>query len=168
VVIGVPEHQVDQLRRAGEVAVRLWAAPTSPIPGAIREVSPMADPATRTYTVKVAVPPQPEVRLGMTASVRFASQGGAPVMRVPLTALVQGKGGAGVWLVENGVVSRAPVQLGEALGNDIVVTGGVKPGQTVVTAGVHLLKDGQRVKILTADVARRADADALASSGAAR
>lgn len=170
VVIGVPENRVADLRHVGQATVRLWAAPDDPLPGTIREVSPVADPATRTYTVKVAVPARPEVRLGMTATVQLAARSGAPVMRVPLTALVQEKGAAAVWVVEGGVARLVPVQVGQPVGNEIVLAGGVRPGQTVVTAGVHLLKNGQKVKILAADVSRRADADpgAQIAGGAAQ
>ena len=39
-----------------------------------------------------------------------------------------------------------------AAGNDLILGSGVKPGQAIVTAGVHLLKPGQKVKILGNDV----------------
>jgi RND family efflux transporter MFP subunit len=163
VVIGVPEDQVDELRKAGEVKVRLWADPQRSIPGKIREVSPVADSATRTYTVKVSIPPSEEVRLGMTAVVdivRQAGAGAAAQLRAPLSSLVQNKGGSAVWVIENGAVRLQPVQVGGVAGNDVLLAGGVRPGQAIVTAGVNLLKNGQKVRILTADVARRGDAEA--------
>jgi RND family efflux transporter MFP subunit len=165
VVIGVPEDQVDELRKAGEVKVRLWADPQRSIPGKIREVSPVADPATRTYTVKVSIPPSEEARLGMTAVVdivRQAGAGAAAQLRAPLSSLVQNKGSSAVWVIENGAVRLQPVQVGGVAGNDVLLAGGVRPGQTIVTAGVNLLKNGQKVRILTADVARRGDAEAEA------
>jgi RND family efflux transporter MFP subunit len=166
VVIGVPEDQVEALRQVGEVKVRLWADPDRAIPGKIREVSPVADPATRTYTVKVSIPASEDVRLGMTAVVQLASQAAeasAAQLRAPLSALVENKGASSVWVIENGAVRLQPVRLGGVSGNDVVLASGVKPGQTIVTAGVNLLKNGQKVKILTADVARRGDAEAAAS-----
>jgi RND family efflux transporter MFP subunit len=172
VVIGVPEDQVDEIRQGGEVRVRLWADPNRSIPGTIREVSPVADPATRTYTVKVSIPAGEEVRLGMTAVVELLRQAGgaaASQLRAPLSSLVQNKGASSVWVIDtvNGVqqVRLQPVQVSGVAGNDVLLSGGVKPGQTIVTAGVNLLKNGQKVRILTADVARRADAEAEASGG---
>jgi len=167
VVIGVPEGQVGALRSVGEVAVRLWADPGRSIPGRIREVSPMADPATRTYTVKVAVPARDDVRLGMTAVVELKQRaaGGGPALRVPLSALHQDKGVTALWVIENGAVRLVPVRVGGVSGNEVVLAEGVRAGQTVVTAGVNLLKNGQKVKILTADVARRGDAEAEAVGG---
>jgi RND family efflux transporter MFP subunit len=167
VVIGVPEDQVGALRSVGEVAVHLWADPGRSIPGRIREVSPMADPATRTYTVKVAVPARDDVRLGMTAVVELKQRAGGrgPALRVPLSALHQDKGVTALWVIENGAVRLVPVRVGGLSGNEVVLAEGVRAGQTVVTAGVNLLKNGQKVKILTADVARRGDAEAEAVGG---
>jgi RND family efflux transporter MFP subunit len=163
VVIGVPEDQVDELRKVSDVKVRLWADPDRSIPGKIREVAPVADPATRTYTVKVAIPARDDIRLGMTAVVQLAHAGTGSAIRVPLPALYQNKGTTSVWVIENGAVRLVPVQVGGVSGNDVLLAGGVKPGQTIVTAGVNLLKPGQKVKVLTADVARRGDAEAEAS-----
>ena len=174
VVIGVPEDQVQALRKVSEVKVRLWADPNQSIPGTIREVSPMADPATRTYMVKVTVPAREDVRLGMTAVVQLvhrAGAGDASQLKVPLSALVQDKGVSSVWVVENGAVRLVPVRVGGVAGNEVVLARGegrdqLRPGQVIVTAGVNLLKNGQKVKILTADVARRGDAEAEAAGRA--
>ena len=163
VVIGVPEDQVDELRSVGAVKVKLWADPDRSIPGKIREVAPVADPATRTYTVKVAIPAQEDVRLGMTAVVQLAQANAGTAIHVPLPALYQNKGATSVWVIENGAVRLVPVQVAGVSGNDVLLAGGVKPGQTIVTAGVNLLKPGQKVTVLAADIARRADAEAEAS-----
>jgi RND family efflux transporter MFP subunit len=166
VVIGVPEDQVSELhggKMRSDVRVRLWADPNRSIAGKIREVAPVADPATRTYTVKVSIPPQDDVRLGMTAVVRIAQAGADNAIKAPLSALYQNKGQSSVWVIENGAVHVVPVEVGGVSGNDVLIAKGVKPGQTVVTAGVNLLKPGQRVKVLGSDVASRQDAEVEAS-----
>lgn len=167
VVIGIPEDRVEALRQASEVSVRLWANRAESLPGKIREVSPVADPATRTYTVKVSIPARADIRLGMTATVEMATRGGAnaSALRVPLSALVQDKGATSVWVVEKDVVQLRKVEVAGQSGNDILLSSGVQAGQTVVTAGVHLLKPGQKVRILTADVSRRGDTEAAAVGG---
>jgi multidrug efflux system membrane fusion protein len=159
IVIGIPEDKVDTLRKVADVTVRLWADPGTLIPGKIREVSPVADPSTRTYPVRVSIPAgHPGVKLGMTALVQFSSTTATPRIRVPLTALYQEKGVTSVWLVEKGQVRMVPVQIGGAAGNDILLLSGVQAGQTVVTAGANLLKNGQKVKLLGGDPAIRAEA----------
>ncbi len=149
IVIGLPEDKVETLRKVQDVTVRLWANPNVVIPGKIREVSPVADAATRTYAVKVSIPDSAaDVKLGMTALVQFSSSTATPMIRVPLTALFHEKATTSVWVLENGAVTLVPVQVGGTAGNEVVLIGGVKAGQTVVTAGVNLLKQGQKVKVI--------------------
>jgi len=151
IVFGVPEDKVDTLRSISDVHVRLWASPEKSVPGKIREISPVADPFTRTYAFRVSIPASlSEAKLGMTALVAFASRTPQPQIKVPLTALFHEKSATSVWVVENGAVRLVPVTVSGVSGNDLVLGSGVKPGQTVVTAGVNLLKPGQKVTILGA------------------
>lgn len=168
IVIGLPEDKVDVLRRIPDVRVRLWASPQQSVAGKIREISPVADPSTRTYTVKVSIPDSlADAKLGMTAVVQFASKTAAPQLKVPLTALFYEKSASSVWVVENGAVKLVPVTIGAAAGNDLVLSSGVKDGQTVVTAGVNLLKPGQKVKILGDDLAAKPAAKPAAAPASA-
>lgn len=152
IAISIPEDQVDALRRVTDVSVRTWANPKQVLPGKLRELSPVADTATRTYTAKISIPNAPaDVRLGMTAYVTFSAASATPMLKVPLTALVQNQGGSAVWVVENGTVRLTPVTLAGPSGNDMLVASGITPGQTVVTAGVNLLKPGQKVTVLDSE-----------------
>ncbi|WP_199033223.1 efflux RND transporter periplasmic adaptor subunit [Ralstonia sp. ASV6] len=153
VVVGIPEDQVDTLRKSPDVSVKLWADQSRSIPGKVREIAPAADPLTRTYTVKISIPnPPPDLKLGMTAVARFvrpsggADSGGMGV-RVPISALLQEQGKNVVWLYDaaSQTVKPVPVTVGEPRDNVLLVTSGLAPGQTIVTAGVHLLKAGQKV-----------------------
>ncbi|MFO1389813.1 efflux RND transporter periplasmic adaptor subunit [Cellvibrio sp.] len=153
VVVGIPENNVDVVKRATKIEIRLWANPKEIINGKIRELSPVADAATRTFIAKVSIiDPTPKqtalVKLGMTAAVQFLVNTPGAFVKVPLTALYQEKGVTSVWVVEKGAVKLVPVQIGGVSGNDVLLTSGVVAGQTVVTAGVHVLNPGQRVSIL--------------------
>lgn len=154
VVIGIPEDKLHALRKNRDARVSIWALPDTTLAGSIREISPVADPATRTYTARIAIPDAPpQVQLGMSAYVTFAGKTEQASIRLPLTALFRQDDGSAVWVVDNGAVRAAPVQVVGSAENDVLVAGGVSPGQTVVTAGVNLLKPGQKVKILGADPA---------------
>jgi membrane fusion protein, multidrug efflux system len=159
VVFGIPEDKVEALRNIKEVSVRTWANPGASLPGKIREIAPVADPATRTYTAKVAIPNAPaDIKLGMTAFVAFLAKTPVPLIKVPLTALFQEKSVTSVWVVEQGAVKRVPVTIAGPSGNDLLLSSGVSAGQTVVTAGVNQLKPGQKVTILGEDAVTQADA----------
>ncbi len=174
IVIGIPEDKVDTLRSIIDIRVRTWAKPDEIVPGRLREMSPVADPATRTYTAKISIPnASDDIKLGMTAYVTFAAKTPDTMIKVPLTALYQDKAATAVWVIENGAVKLVPVQVAGMAGNEVLLGGGVSPGQTVVTAGVNLLKPGQKVKILGEDaiatdqsrIARKFEAGAQAPAG---
>lgn len=152
VVIGIPEDKVNTIRAIKDIRVRLWVNPAEEIVATLRELSPIADPVTRTYTAKLALPSSTKnIKLGMTAAVSFVAKNPTAMIKLPLTALFQEKNATSVWVVEGGVVKMLPVQLAGSSGQDVLLAGGVSVGQTVVTAGVNLLKPGQKVTILGVD-----------------
>lgn len=153
VVVSVPENRLADLKAAGEIQISLWAEPGKFYKGKVREISPSADPVTRTYTVKVAVTDNAEaMQLGMTANVLFGSQSSqSAAVELPLTALYQQDGKQAVWLVDaaSGKVRLAPIQVGEYREKTFTVLSGLNNGDLVVSAGVHKLVPEQRVRIVT-------------------
>ncbi|MEO8600520.1 MAG: efflux RND transporter periplasmic adaptor subunit, partial [bacterium] len=130
VVVGIPEDKVAHLRGITDVRVRIWANPQAVLQGKLRELSPVADPVTRTYTAKITILNAPsEVKLGMTAYVSFVAKTPDAMFAVPLTALLQDKttnsAATAVWLVENGAVRLVPVQIGGISGDDVLLASGV-------------------------------------------
>lgn len=149
VVVGIPEDKVSTIRQLTDVSVRLWANKGEAIPAKLRELSPIADPVTRTFTAKLALPTaQKDLKLGMTASATFALKDAPTAIKLPLTALFQEKNVTSVWLVESGVVRLVPIVISGSSGQSVLVGAGLSVGQVVVTAGVHQLKVGQKVSIL--------------------
>ena len=147
VAISLPEHSFAQLRIGQPVAVELWSQPEQRFAGQIRELSPSADPRSRTFAARVAfsrddVPAQ----IGQSARVFIAPAQAAP-LSVPLAAVSAENGVSYVWRLQPGDrVRRTPVRVG-AYGDDSVpVLEGLKAGDWVVAAGVHVLRDGQQVR----------------------
>jgi multidrug efflux system membrane fusion protein len=158
VVIGIPEDKVGSIRKIKDIRVRMWANPAESIAAKLRELSPIADPVTRTYTAKLALPlTAKDIRLGMTAVVTFVTKNPNAMIKLPMTALFQDKNVTSVWIVDNGTVKLVPVQLADSSGSDVLLASGVSIGQTVVTAGVNLLKPGQKVSILGAQPVANVD-----------
>jgi multidrug efflux system membrane fusion protein len=163
VAIGIPEQQLALLKGADAITVRLWAG-GPPIRGTLRELSPVADPATRTFPARIAlVDPPPTVALGMTATVAFAIPLAQPVITLPLQTLVVEAGATHAWKVDTatGTVHRTRVAVGNVAGNEVVVTSGLQPGDVVVNAGAHQLKEGQKVRLLSEITAPPGPADAV-------
>ena len=154
VVFSVPEDKVAMVKalgaQPGRFSVRLWGSPDAPLPATIREISAAADPVTRTFLVKADIGPVAVggVGLGQTATVLMELPQTAGVTKLPLSALREEQGRSAVWLVDRAsmTVKSQDVKLAGADGNDAVVVAGLAPGQIVVTAGVHVLSPGQKVK----------------------
>ena len=150
VVFAVPEDKVELLRHAagtpGGLEVRLWGG-GNPLPATLREVSASADPVTRTFLAKADIG-RADVRLGQTATVRVKLPTISGVTRLPLAAVAESQGRTVVWLLDTQAmtVRPQPVTVSGADGNTVVVAAGLAPGQTIVTAGGHLLTPGQKVK----------------------
>lgn len=148
VVFSVPEDHVDLVRGAGgTLKVRLWGGSGRLLDAAVREVAAAADPTTRTFLVKADIG-HADVRLGQTATVLLETPRAAGVTKLPLAALIEQGGKTAVWLLDAATmtVRQQAIDVGGASGNSVVVAGGLEPGQEVVTAGVHVLTPGQKVK----------------------
>ena len=150
VEINVPESRIASVRQAAEVNVKLWALPDVTVKGKVREIAPMADTVTRTYRVRISlIQPPAAVTLGMTASVETSGsqQKSFSVCEVPLSAIYQSGQQPSVWLLQNDSVTLRPVQTGKYGKTTLQVTGGLQPGDTIVVAGVHKLREGQKVRL---------------------
>ncbi|MBI1283150.1 MAG: efflux RND transporter periplasmic adaptor subunit [Thiobacillus sp.] len=147
--IDVPENALDALRKAQALTIRLWSAPEVSYPGRLRELSPVADAGSRTYSARVSfLQPDPDVKLGMTATVDVDNQA-APSLSVPQTALFRINGQPQVWVLDRATrkVAARGVQLGEMSGERATVRSGLQAGEWVVTAGVHKIAPGQEVRL---------------------
>jgi len=151
-VFSVPEDKVAAYRalqgQAGAVQVRPWGT-ESTLPATVREVAAAADPSTRTFLVKADLG-NAAVQLGQTLTVLVPGPRTEGIALLPLSALFQQQGQTAVWLVDktNMTVNLQSVAVAGADGSSVVITSGLSPGQTVVTAGVHVLSPGQKVKLL--------------------
>lgn len=153
VVFAVPEDRVGAIKAIasapGGFRIRLWGGSDKTYAATIREVAASADPLTRTFQVKADVGHIKALRLGQTATVIAELPRTSGVIKLPLSALREEQGKSAVWVVDDATstVSLHPVQVGGAEGNDVVIAAGLAPGQTVVTAGVHMLTAGQKVRL---------------------
>jgi len=146
VLVSVPEGRIVGLAVGAPATVRLWMAPTRSLSGRVREVSPAADRATRTYAVRVTIDAADDLPLGATATVALVDAV-PPQLALPLAAVSQRDGKATVWLVDaNQKVMPHAVEI-ESLREDAVLLKTPLPaGTRVVVAGVHQLIEGESVR----------------------
>jgi len=150
IAIAVPEQDAGHLMIGQRAKITLWAGPPVSIEGRIREIAGQADPASRTYAVRIAAGGSPRfMRLGMTASVLLRIDDEAAGVVVPLTALTESDGAPVVFVVDpaNEAVRRTPVSVGGIAEDGVEIAEGLHGGEVVVTGGVQFLRDGMRIRL---------------------
>jgi RND family efflux transporter MFP subunit len=159
-VFALPEDQLSVVQPGLSVQIAMWAQPQQQWTGLVREVAASADPLTRTYQVRVALPANARPPLGATATVTVGqgstSDARTAVWRLPLAAVWQKDQGSAVWVHDQaaGVVRARTVQVIGLEDNQVLVGSGLQAGEAVVTAGVHVLTEGQAVLPHQASVKR--------------
>lgn len=151
VAANIPEQQVAALGDA-RLAVELWALPGVRIAGRLRELSPSADPTTRTYQARISLDDPPAaVQLGMTATLLVTIPHDGRLARLPLTSLTQSGGDPAVWVVApaGDRLELRPVTVARYADSQVIVAAGLAEGEQVVTAGVHKLDAGQKIRVWT-------------------
>ncbi|MBS1199038.1 MAG: efflux transporter periplasmic adaptor subunit [Proteobacteria bacterium] len=150
VAVAVPESRLRALRNARSLEVSLWALPELKLKGELRELAPAADAATRTFAARIRIAnPPAAVRLGMTARVAVFSEREAVALVVPTTAIVDQGKGAAVWIVVDNKLKRQPVTVGQFREDGVLLSTGLKGGETIVVVGAHRLTEGQHVETQT-------------------
>ncbi|MFM2279055.1 MAG: hypothetical protein RLZZ444_1286 [Pseudomonadota bacterium] len=148
-VLDVPDTLVADLAIGTEFDVTLQSLPSLKIHGVLREVAPQSEGTTRTRRVRLTLEnPTEAFRIGSTITAwRVITR--PPTIELPASAVLESEKGAQVWIVDPGsrTVQAQPVTV-VAKAGDIVTVDGLKPGTRVVTAGVHSLAEGQKIRFL--------------------
>ena len=148
-VFDVPDGRIGEVKAGSSVVINPLSGESAAWAGLVREICPSADPVTRTYQVRTTiVNPPPSLRLGMTVSVTLARVGGAPNVSLPSTAIFQKDGKPAVWIVSPDSTVELRSVIVERYDTDrVYVAEGIRTGERVVTAGVHRLAPGEKVKL---------------------
>ena len=150
VVFAVPDDKLALFKTGQTVAVRLWGRDKT-LQAQIRDVAASADPVTRTFLVKAALPSGADAVLGATVTVVKAATSGAALatLKLPSSALRLEGNATSVWVLDPAsmTVKSQAIEVKTADGNDAVVTSGLNAGDQVVMSGVHVLTAGQKVTI---------------------
>jgi RND family efflux transporter MFP subunit len=146
-VVALPETWLDEARKS-HATVRLWSDPNRRFAAHLRELSPQADPATRTYAARFTIPDADDtVALGMTSTVTLAQAADAPVAKLPLSAVINRGTGPSVFVVDAaGRLKLQPIKVAAFTEDAALVTDGVTDGENVVTLGVQKLVAGTKVR----------------------
>lgn len=148
VAIDIPENRIAFFARGARFKVTFWALEDVEVQGQARVISPVADPVTRTYRAIISlISPPPGIRLGMTASV-IQDEAVRGRLLIPISAVYQTAENPTVWVIKEDRVTQRQVVLGDIDGTDrIEAKQGLEPGEKIVTAGVHKLFCGDKIRV---------------------
>ena len=146
-VVALPETWLAEAR-SSKATVQLWSGPGRNFTARLRELSPQADAATRTYAARFTIDnPDESVALGMTATVTLSHSADVSVVKLPLAAILNRGTGPSVYVVDtSGALQLRPVQVASFTEDTALVTSGVTNGDRIVKLGVQKLDAGERVR----------------------
>src|SRR6476620_11609714 len=148
-VVALPETWVAEAR-SSKATVQLWSGPGRNFTARLRELSPQADAATRTYAARFTIDnPDESVALGMTATVTLSHSADVSVAKLPLAAILNRGAGPSVYVVDtSGALELRPVKVASFTEDTALVTSGVSNGDRIVKLGVQKLDAGERVRAI--------------------
>lgn len=144
----VVESQLGNIRLRDQVRVGIEALGNKEVEGTVDEIVPAADPASRSYVVKVALPnvSGTELRSGLYGKARFVT-GQRKVLAIPQFAMTQQGQLTCVFVVDQSGIARLRlIKSGNSFGDRVEVLSGLTEGEQIVSEGAATLKDGARVR----------------------
>jgi membrane fusion protein (multidrug efflux system) len=144
--INVPELDVPHVKRGQAAAITIDALPNLNLEGNIDFISYKADPATKTFLVRVLIEnPSHIIRPGMIARVALLRRIATDALSVPLFALVERGGERLIFVEEDGVAKARAVSLGMIERDRVQITEGLRPGELLIVSGLSEIEEGTRV-----------------------
>jgi len=146
--VNVPELDVRYLKAGQKTVVRVDAFQDRELTGVIDFVAYKADPATKTFHVKVIVDnPNHDVRPGMIARVAFLRRVIPDALAAPIFSIVD-KGGERILFVEkDGLAQARTISIGAIEGNMVQITKGLQPGDNLIVVGQKEVEEGMKVQV---------------------
>ncbi|PDT02915.1 efflux transporter periplasmic adaptor subunit [Rhizobium chutanense] len=149
VQIAVPENDIAEFKPGKTVKASFWADDRLVLDGKVREVSGSADQQSRTFAVRVSLPNDPQVLLGMTATIEADVSNGNSYISIPLSALAEKDGKQMVWTVDrdSATVHGRDIKVADFTGDGVHVIEGLDIGDLVVSAGTQFMSENLKVKV---------------------
>lgn len=145
----VQESQINNIHLRDQVGVQIDALGPQELPGAVVEIVPASDPASRTYLVKISIPAPAGnqiIHSGLYGKARFVT-GQTQAITILRKAVVERGQLTSVYVVDQSGVARIRlVRTGKTYSDRVEVLSGLKEGEQIVVDGVAAVNDGSRVR----------------------
>ncbi len=151
-VVSLPENLISEAKAQNAVAT-FWSMPSIELPAELRELSPMADPLSRTYDAKFRLNKTlPEMAIGMTVSIAWNPINEDGIC-IPIASIAARNQSPVVWKIDatSGSVVPVPIEIKEYRNESAVVRGGFQSGDRIVSAGVQRIDEKSKVRVWEGD-----------------
>jgi RND family efflux transporter MFP subunit len=150
--VAVPEADIGKVKQGASAEISVPSLARRHFTGKVAIIGVVAEPASRTYTVKILVPnPGPVLLAGLVAEARIFGTTKVRSLTVPGEAIVPDPQGApNVYVYDSGrkrVYGRR-VEVGPPVGNEVEIRSGLTGSEQVVVAGQQKVREGSVVEIM--------------------
>ncbi len=139
----VDEEDIPRVKAGQRALITSDAFPGRALEGEVSEVTPMGDPINKNYRVRVLLPVDSPLLVGMTTEVNIVARSEENALLIPETALSD----RAVWLVEDGLARRRAVRVGVYGEGMVEIREGLSDGEVVILDPPEGLEDGAAVLV---------------------
>lgn len=139
----VDEEDIPLVKAGQKVLIRSDAFPSRVFTGEVLEITPKGDPVARSYRVRIQLPADTVLLIGMTAETNIVTAEKQDALLVPASAVA----GSSVWVVRDGKLESVPVQIGIKGRERVEAAAGLKDGDMVVAEPPKGLQPGEAVRV---------------------
>lgn len=150
IVTEVDEEDIPLVETGQTALIRADAFPGRDLPGTVARVTPKGDPINKSYRVRVTLPDDTPLLIGMTTEVNIVVRETPDAILVPASAL----DGDRVWLAEDGRAVSRPVESGVVGAEKAEIRAGLAGGEEVISDPPSGLQPGDRIRVSPAEEAR--------------
>lgn len=141
IVAEVDEEDIPLVTPDQTVLIKADAFPRRDLPGTVQQITPKGDPISKSYRVRIALPDDTPLMIGMTVEVNIVAEERKDVLLVPVTAVRDGR----LFIVENGRAETRAVDVGVVGAEFTEIVSGVDEGELVVADPPRGLSAGAAV-----------------------
>ncbi|MCU0226823.1 MAG: efflux RND transporter periplasmic adaptor subunit, partial [Bryobacterales bacterium] len=146
----VAESEIGKMRVGTSATVRVDAMPNEAFVGRVARISPVLDPSTRTANAEIEIPnPGMQLRAEMFVRVEMNLESSREAVLIPREALVYRGDSSGVYTIEEGKQAFRYVETGLTQDQDVEVSGNLAAGTVVIAKGASMLREGDRIQIVS-------------------
>jgi RND family efflux transporter MFP subunit len=144
VIAEVNEEDIPRIA-VGQVALlRTDAFPARRLEGKVYEITPMGDAVAKTYRIRISLPPDTPLHIGMSVEANVVTREKADALLVPADAVVGGR----VFVIDGDRARERKVEVGIRGTRQVEIVSGLSEGERVAAANTDRLADGRRVRVV--------------------